>query len=481
MYKKTEQAAAVPMVQKVRRYIQIFQMIEPGDRIIVGVSGGADSVCLFFILRELCRQMGFEMKVVHVEHGIRGEESRSDAAFVKELCERCQVEVSCVSIDVPALARKWKISLEEAGRKARYEAFEETKREWKGTKIAVGHNQNDQAETMLWNMARGSGHLGAAGIRPVRENVIRPLLGCSRREIEAFLTGQKIPWREDRTNAEMEYTRNVIRNRLLPEMERSLNAGTVEHMAELGSELWRTEEYLQKQTAEKAAGLARIQENFVRIEIPKFLEEDFLRERLIRYCLRGAGCTLKDLTRTHIEKICSLAEQQSGKRISLPGGWMAGREFEILYIRKEMPKEEAVSSVPLLIPGTTQTAFGVFTARIFENENQRIPQKKYTKWMNYDRIISIQENSGIEIRTRLPGDFLMINRDGGRKKIKTYFTEEKVPVSERERVPLAALGGEILWVVGYRISEAVKVTPDTKQILELEYKEEESWQKRSEF
>ena len=174
-------------MQKAFQTIEKYHMIQPGDRVLAGVSGGADSVCLLFILLEYRKKVSFDIKAVHVEHGIRGEESRQDAVYVEALCQKQNVEYECVSVDIPAMAVTEKLSTEEAGRLARYQIFEEISKSWHADKIAVAHNQNDQAETILWNLARGSGLDGAAGIRPVRENIIRPLLNTSRKRIEAIV------------------------------------------------------------------------------------------------------------------------------------------------------------------------------------------------------------------------------------------------------------------------------------------------------
>lgn len=191
------------IMQKAFQTIEKYHMIQPGDRVLAGVSGGADSVCLLFTLLEYRKKVSFDIKAVHVEHGIRGEESRQDAVYVEALCQKQNVEYECVSVDIPAMAVTEKLSTEEAGRLARYQIFEEISKSWHADKIAVAHNQNDQAETILWNLARGSGLDGAAGIRPVRDRIIRPLLECSRPEIEVYLKQKSITWREDRTNQEL--------------------------------------------------------------------------------------------------------------------------------------------------------------------------------------------------------------------------------------------------------------------------------------
>lgn len=449
-------------MQKVFDYIREHEMITAEDKVIVGVSGGADSVCLLFVLREYQRQLPFSMMVVHVEHGVRGEESRQDAAFVEALCKEWHIPCKVFASDVPAMARQQKISVEEAGRKVRYETFAQMGEEWGATKIAVAHNQNDQAETMIWNMVRGSGITGAGGIRPVRGKVIRPLLCCSRREIEECLRSQEISWREDCTNQEMEYTRNCIRQHILPQMEKELNAGAVEHLANLGKELQRTESYLCSVAEKAMANTARIEADRVEIDLEGLKKEDpLIQEHVIRMCLERVGCGLKDLGRIHMEQILELFAGQSGRKISLPGGWQAGKSFDRGYLekRKEQP---VVQGAEIPVPGEIETAQGILQARIFSHNHENIPQKKYTKWIDYDKI-----KNSLCLRTRQPGDYLVIDQKGSKKKLKVYFIEEKIPADRRDQILLVASGSEILWVVGYRMNDAYKVWDSTERVLEL--------------
>ncbi len=464
-------------MQKAFHTIEKYHMIQPGDRVLAGVSGGADSVCLLFILLEYREKVRFDIKVVHVEHGIRGEESLQDASYVEKLCQKLNVEYECVQVDIPAMAAAEKLSTEEAGRLARYRIFEEIRKSWQADKIAVAHNQNDQAETILWNLARGSGLDGAAGIRPVRDRIIRPLLECSRTEIEAYLKQKNIIWREDQTNQELDYTRNIIRNCLLPEMTEKLNAGTIQHLAQFGTEMQETREFLQELVEEACQKMVRIRPGQVKIDLHQMKKEkEFLQERILRFCLKEVGCGLKDIQRKHIWAVRELVEKQSGRWIQLPGGWLARRTFDQLVIEQAAGDSGEIQQQEILlkIPGETQTPWGTFTTAIISNENQSIPQKKYTKWLSYDKI-----TTSIYLRGRRAGDFLVVNRQGGRKKLKSYFTEEKIPAEERDGIPLLTAGQEVLWAVGYRISEGYKVEKYTKEILEITYKEAVSWQRIS--
>ena len=221
-------------MEKALEWLERYHMIREGETVIVGVSGGADSVCLLFVLKKYQELHPFTMEVVHVEHGIRGQESLEDAGFVKELCDRLKVPFHLEQKDVKALAAQEGLSVEEAGRMARYAAFEEWRQKTGGCAIAVAHHANDQAETILWNLIRGSGVRGMSGIQPVNGYVIRPLLGCTREEIEAWLREQQICYRTDRTNLEDTYTRNKLRLKVLHYLEQECNPRACAHIAMAG-------------------------------------------------------------------------------------------------------------------------------------------------------------------------------------------------------------------------------------------------------
>lgn len=229
------------MIPGVESFLEQYHMIEQSDVVVAGVSGGADSVCLLLHLLELKEKLSFTLAAVHVQHGIRGKESLQDAAFVEELCRRYQVQLFRYDYDVPEYAKQHGYSEEEAGRNLRYESFHKALEELGAPegKIAVAHNRNDLAETMLWNMIRGSGMRGMAGIPPVRDGIIRPLLHTARVEIENYLKEKGESYCTDATNASLDYTRNRIRNQVLPVLE-ELNAGVYAHMERLGDDIRKT-------------------------------------------------------------------------------------------------------------------------------------------------------------------------------------------------------------------------------------------------
>lgn len=450
-------------MQKVFDYIRQNHMIEAKEKVLVGVSGGADSLCLLFVLKRYAQEIPFDLTAVHVEHGIRGKESMDDAAFVQQICRAENIKCRCISCRVPDIVQKEKMSLEEAARKVRYEVFEQVREELGADKIAVAHNKNDQAETMLFQMVRGSGLKGAAGIPPVRGHIIRPLLECTREEIESYLKDRKIIWRIDSTNYELDYTRNCLRHKILPELAENVNVKSVEHLAALGEELRQVQAYISVQVEKIADELACCRNGAAEIEIEKLQKQTgLIQEYVIRESLKRAGCGLKNIGRGHIRDIRELAEGQSGRSISLPGGWWARREFGRLLIGRQADGEKKNFRIHPVIPGMATVADQAYVFDIFPYSGQNIPQKIYTKWFDYDKI-----GSDLLLRSRQPGDFLVVNSQGGRKKLKSYFIEEKIPQKEREKIVLMAKESEIIWVTGHRISEAYKVTPETKMILEV--------------
>lgn len=458
-------------------------MLEKEDKVIAGVSGGADSICLFFVLKNICEKKGCGFEVVHVEHGLRGEESLADAEFVKNLCETHNIPFHLYSYDIAASAKEWKTSVEEAGRKVRYEAFADACGKYGGTKIAVAHNANDNAETFLWNLVRGSGLKGLGGIRPMRDKIIRPLLGVTREEIEEYLQEVQSDFRTDRTNLETCYTRNKLRLEVIPYLEREVNAKAGAHIAGACERLRKIEDYMEHQGRIAAESMGIFQEGGVRLRRADFLaEEEVIQEYVIRYVLEALHAGLKDVTSVHIEDIRKLAKK-AGKELYLPAGLQARTTEEWLELRcrpdvtediRDSKKDNGVilnlsESVneSTLNGGVISYEGYLISVSVAEYHQENIPENQYTKWFNYD----IMKDT-ICLRHRREGDYLVVNDAGGRKKLKDYFINEKIPREQRDRVLLLAEGAHILWVVGHRISEAYKVTEQTKKILKIHVMEE---------
>ena len=441
--------------ERVFSYIEKYNMIEAGSQVIVGISGGGDSVCLLFLLSKYQKRRPFHLLGIHVNHGIRGQEALRDQEYAKKLCERLGVPFTVYTYSVPAIAQQEKRSLEEAGRMVRRRAFEEKAASLgKKAVIALAHHENDNAETVLHNLIRGTKAAGMGGIRPIQEigegvAYIRPLLKVTREEIETYLRQQKIPWMIDSTNQELEYTRNRIRHRIIPEMEK-INPKVVSHIAQAADTFQAIEEYLTGQADMLYREYVEQRENGYWIRKELFLEKELMQSYVIRMVLEQAADKKQDLTAFHVESILSLGKGRTGASVSLPGGVLASQVYGDLYVR---------------LPDSGEAPLKELELEIFPWENQQILEKTYTKWFDYDKI-----KSSLEIRHRKPGDFLTITDTGGRKKIKDYFIDCKIPREEREKLTLLAEGSHILWVVGYRISQYYKVTSQTKTVLKVHVK-----------
>lgn len=465
------------MLKTVQKFIDKHNMIQKGDRIVVGVSGGADSVCLFHVLLGLTPEYDLTLFVVHVNHGIRGTEAEEDEAYVKELCLAHNISCDLIKADVKALAVREGLTEEEAGRKVRYEAFYDCFHKNKCNKIAIAHNRNDNAETILFHLFRGSGIKGLTGIPAVREEIIRPLLDTGREEIEGFLGENGISYQTDKTNLTQDYSRNKIRHQIISFAQEEINKRAIEHIVGASKKLSEIDCYLDKNisSAYDTAVTYLEYNNAYEINIEKLRQEDpVIQKGIIRKSLMGLSNWLKDVEALHIELILELAEKQVGKVINLPYGILAARDYHTItlkiapfqYKNKEDSKSlEVPGWQPLEIPGEVtipQTNQILHIKLIKYKKSMIIPRNGCTKWFDYDKI-----KNTVLIRTRQEGDYIQIDSAGSRKKIKSLFIDEKIPKEKRDLLPLLADGAHIMWVIGGRISEAYKVNEDTKVILEI--------------
>lgn len=467
------------MLRKALDYIKLNNMIEKGDRIVIGVSGGADSVCLLYVLEEYCRSQEAVLIAVHVNHNIRGEEAARDEQFVKDLCSRMNVDYRSFSADVKGIAKEQGLSEEEAGRKVRYEAFFEICRKDKCNKIAIAHNKNDNAETVLFHLFRGTGLRGLTGIEPKRCNdteagritLIRPLLCIERKEIEDFLHGKGIDYQNDSTNNTEAYSRNKIRNRILKYAAGEINSGVIGNIAETALQVKEAQEYIDANVARRYESLVIKDKDIYSIPAAAFLEEPPVIQKgiLLRIIKQLAG-KLKDIEAKHVEAARALFTKPVGRRINLPYQMVAEREYEVVRffceIQSDNPAfEEPMEPMQVSIPGLTCVVMKklAFEAYLMPyKNNQTIPKSSCVKWFDYDKI----ENA-VEIRTRREGDYIQINSHGGNKKLKDYLIDRKIPRKQRDAQLLIADGSHVMWILdaGDRISERYKISDSTTRIL----------------
>ena len=469
-------------MKRIEKFIQKYHMLTCGDKVIAGVSGGADSVCLFLMLLELREKIGFDLIAVHVHHGLRGEAADQDQRFVEALCEQHRIPLEIFRVNLESIAKKRKQSLEEAGRMVRREAFESVCKKYGGNKIALAHHQNDNAETLLWNLSRGTGLDGLGGIRPVNGKFIRPLLCMNRKEIEEYLSKRKQSYCIDETNAGTDYTRNKLRHLVLPILEEQVNSAAVRHMNETMEQIWELQEYMQEQV--EAAYQECVQEHSEKacwIQIQQNSFETFpelIKKMVIRKGMEQVGGKKRDLSHKHVDVMMELMNKQVGRTLDLPYEMHAKRNYEGIRLEKrrtyssgEEKKAEIMQECmsELNIPGEIILADRNLKVRCKILEKPKnlsikdIPQKIYTKWFDYGII-----KSSLYIRTRQAGDTIVIDEKGHQKKLKSWFVDEKIPKEVRDSQLLLAENNDILWVLGHRMSQAYQVKQSTKWILQIE-------------
>ena len=455
------------MERKVEQFIDQWEMLSKNDVVITGVSGGADSVALLLILDELRKKRNFSVHVVHVNHGIRGEDADHDERYVKILCEKRGLSFSCVQVDVPAYARERKLSEEEAGREVRRNAFWDAMKEYHGTKIALAHHQEDNAETFFLNLARGSKLKGLGGISPVNGVYIRPLLCVGRKEIETFLEERNVKYCMDATNLEDTYMRNRIRNHVLPYFRDHINDKTVEHVNAAMEYLREVQGYLEEQQQIAYEAIVSKEKNAIVLkEEPFGKTPEIIRKMVIRCALAEMAGREKDLEETHIHAVALLMQKQTGRRLDLPYGLTAKRSYEGIVIGRKTKILEAENILEITLKDGACWKYEdkTISCRIFEKPEGEVfvPKKTFTKWFDYDII-----KRNVSVRTRRPGDKIVIDADHHSKKLKSFYIDEKIPSEKRDHIPVLAIDKDILWVIGYRQSKNYQVTKETKTIVEI--------------
>lgn len=443
------------MEKRVYSYVKANRIFEPGDKVVLGLSGGADSVCLLLMLNYLRHSMNIDIFAVHVNHMIRGEEAVRDRIFCENLCKEYNVELEVFEIDVTALAKEKKLTVEEAGRNARYEAFGHIAKKYGANKIAVAHHKNDQAETVLHNLFRGTGIRGLSGMRPANDNIVRPLLDVSREDIEEYLNKHNIQYVTDSTNESNEYMRNKLRNELLPYAKEHINRNVIDNINQAAKICAGADAYITGQALVLYKECVKENEKCYEIKADVFSEaEDILKSYMVREVLKNIYPSLKDLSLAHVEAVVDLVDMQVGKSVNLPQGVKAIRTYDGITIGEESENETCIEPI--------EYETEIFT----KTNNTKIVKNDYTKYFDYDKI-----KGGLLLRTRQTGDYLVVDSKGSKKKLKDYFIDNKIPRQLRDYVPLFADGNHIIWVVGYRISEAYKVDENTKNIIRISVKQ----------
>lgn len=457
---------------RIKRYIEENKLIQNGDKIVVGLSGGADSVFLFVMLCELSKEYDIEVTAVHINHGIRGKEALRDEEYAVELAGSYGRECRVFRADIPELARKEKLTEEEAGRRYRYDSFERVRNELSYNKIAVAHHMDDQAETLLFQLMRGSSLRGMGGMRPVNGNIIRPLLAVRRCEIEQFLEERGITFCTDSTNEADEYSRNKLRHNVIPYLEKDMGFAAVEHMAKTAAQLRDVSDYVSKMAYNAYADMTQENPGECIISLEKFVTQDIVIQReVVMMAMEHVACRRKDITTNHVEAFISLFYGDTGKRLNLPYDMTAGRDYNDIWLRKCDCKSDTISkeaSIPVNFSEKIELAYTDGKKHIITSEKKKLSEREKiivknscTKWFDYDKIKTM-----LEFRYPREGDYLLMNAEGSKKKLNRLMIDQKIPKDYRDKMWVLAEGSHVLWIPEMgRTSVYYYITDKTTEVI----------------
>jgi len=472
--------------KKVAAFIKANRLFESADRIVLAISGGADSTALLYAIISLKNEDLLSPDVIcaHINHQLRGEDANGDEDFVVTLARDLQLPVTVRRVDVRGFARENKLSIETAARQLRIENLLDFAKENNCTWIATAHHKNDNAETILHRLVRGTGFRGLAGIWPIRiiANDIRfarPLLCVSRNEIIEYLQKRNLKWRTDHTNADCTYTRNFIRHRLLPELQKDCTVFLVEQLSTLAASAGKLYGLVCNYADKVWPQLSRCSDNEIKLNVKMFLAQPLpVKIELVRRSLAAVGSGQRDITQQHFERILRLTESNvTGNRIELPSGFIVRREYEYLIFappEKTPPPDELLNkSIKLQIPGRTGFGQYVIEATTLEVDNGQIEKFKTTKtnfveWFDLEKL-----KLPLEVRSRKPGDRFCPLGLKAEKKVGKFLTAAKIPQQLRHKLLVIADSEKIIWLWPIRISEKIRVTEKTGKILQLQITETE--------
>ncbi|WP_055665245.1 tRNA lysidine(34) synthetase TilS [Desnuesiella massiliensis] len=470
------------MLEEVLAFINENSMIKRGEKVLIALSGGPDSVCLLHVLYSLREILGISIMGAHVNHCLRGKDSDEDEKYALKLCEKLNIPCYVKRIDINKLSKERGLSSEMAGREARYEFFNELKEIHNVDKIALAHNCNDQAETIIMRFMRGAGIEGLTGIKPVRDEVyIRPILQINRQKIEEYCLGNNLKPRIDKTNLENVYSRNKVRLELIPYMQKNFNPDIINTLNRMANIIGKDNEYMDNVAEEKFKKHCFRKNEYIIIYKEAFKEAHSIITRIIRKAINNFFGSLYNLEWIHIYDIITLQAQGTGKIINLPHNIIAENQYGDIIIRDKIFKPHDLEE--LIIKNFTMDKDSLKDVIELENtflsykisfrllsKDEVVDFNKYTlsKFFDYDKI----KNKDIIIRARREGDKFTPYGMSGSKKVKDLLMDLKVPKNERNQIPLFCVENQICWIVGYRISDKYKIEKNTKRILQVKFERE---------
>lgn len=454
------------MFSTVRNNILNNNLITTNENIVVGVSGGPDSMALLYVLLDIRKELNFNIIVAHVNHGVRGDEALSDQLFVERKANELKIPYYFKNVDMDGYAKEMGITSEEAGRELRYGFFREILESNCGGKIAVAHNKNDQAETLLLRIMRGTGIDGLKGMDFLAGDIIRPLLNISREEIEQYISIGKIETVLDKTNLIPIYSRNKVRLELLQYIKDNFNPNIINTLWRLSRTSNIDSKFLEEFTESRYNFIVKkVNKHSIILDGVLFIKENkSIQSRIIRNVISKIMGNLQGISEQNITSLVELFERlETGKQLNLPNGIIGRISYNDLVIEKI--EAEVVKDFDYILNIGCNKFFelGLNICLSVEEGNKSNKYSKNVKYFDYEKI-----SGDIRIRNRKSGDKFVPFGMNGRKKVKDYFIDEKIPKELRDRIPLLVDDENIIWILGYATSELYKVTDTTKKILIIE-------------
>lgn len=466
--------------KKVADFIGENSLVDPAERLLLAVSGGADSTALLYAMHTLKTEniVSTDLVCAHINHQLRGADADVDEDFVIAQARDLKLTITTKKLDVRGFARKNKLSIETAARMLRIETLLNIATAGNCNSIATAHHKNDNAETILHRLVRGTGFRGLAGIWPTRLfaddiRFIRPLLSVTRNEIIEYLKKRNLKWRRDHTNADCTYTRNFIRHRLLPVLQQDCTGSLVEQLSILAASARKFYTGVCNCAQKAWPKLTDCSANELKLNLQMFLTHPVpVKVELVRRSLTAIGCGQRDLTRLYFQRILRLAEQNvSGRKIELPAGFVVRREYgNLIFVRPEKasPHDELIrSSTRLQVPGKTKIGRFLIQAATLEADGSRIEKFKIEKNNCIESFDWDKVKLPLMVRSRKAGDrFWPLGLEAG-KKIGKFLTAAKVPHHLRRKLLVIEDSEKIIWLWPVRIGEQAKITDETQKVLQL--------------
>lgn len=461
----------MPMYERFKENIIEKGLLKEGEGLVLGISGGPDSICMLSLFIRLMDEWDLRLVPVHLNHMLRGEDSQKDALFVSEFCRQNGLECISHEIDVARMSEEWKISLEEAGRKIRYGLFASAAKEKGCSRIALGQNLNDQAETIMMRIMRGTGLKGLSGIEHIRDGVfIRPILIFTRDEIESYCRDKGLKPRTDLTNLEPVYTRNKIRLELLPYIEKNFNKRISESLFRMGDMLREDGNFIECAAEEEFEKIAKEKKDGA-IEMSR---DGFngihkaVRARVLRHAVKKVKGNLVNVTGERVSAALEAIERDSNNRtIEFPGFVDVLTSGGMISVRQRETDAQKVEFEYSLKMGETlcveETGDLVKTEKMPFKEEISGSSDPWTVFIDAGKV----RNESLKVRNRRDGDRFSPLGMNGTKKLKDFMIDEKIDKARRDSVLLLCDGDEIVWVAGHRMSDLYKVEKGTENLLEI--------------